>query len=91
MDPETDMDCVPLNQILLNTFNILWSKNNGLEKVIIFDLPNIRLYTKLDRVALLVPDPPRCNSTTMHTRVVSQDSNICLGRQVYLPGLAKPQ
>ena len=33
---------------------------------------------KLDGVVPLIPDPPPANSTTMHSRLVWQDQNLCL-------------
>ena len=36
---------------------------------------------KLDRVALLNAEPPPDQSTTMHSRVVCQDRNLCFGNQ----------
>ena len=33
---------------------------------------------KLDRVAPLTGDPPPSNSTTMHIRLVLQDTNVCI-------------
>ena len=38
----------------------------------------------LDWVAPLIADPPQCNSTTMHSRLVRQDRNVCINRTVYL-------
>ena len=48
------------------------------------------IYTYIDRVAKLIAYLPPANSTTMHSRLVCQDRNLCLGSTAYLPGLVKP-
>ena len=45
--------------------------------------------SKIDGVAPLIADPPPANSTTMHSRLVCQDRNLCLGSTAYLPCLEK--
>ena len=50
----------------------------------------VYFYYKLDGVAPLVADPPQCNSTTMHSRLVFQDRNVCRGETPFLFVPAKP-
>ena len=46
-----------------------------LKEIVIFKA----YWNKLDGVALLIAEPPPANSTTMHSRMVWQDRNACLG------------
>ena len=66
------------SQITLLWFNLL----------IWFVWHKCKIYSKLDRVAPLIGDPPPANSTTMHSRVVCQDWNLCLGEQTWSGNIA---
>ena len=45
---------------------------------------------KQDVVAPLIAYPPDAKSTTIHSRVVCQDQNLCPSKPAYLPSPAKP-
>ena len=34
----------------------------------------------------MIPDPPAANSTTIHSRLVYQDKNLCFGSTAYVSG-----
>ena len=45
---------------------------------------------KIERVVILITDPPPTNSTTIHSRLVHEDHKLFLEGTTYLPGPAKP-
>ena len=46
---------------------------------------------KTNRIALLMANPPPATSTTtMHSRLICQDRNLCFGDTVNFPGPGKP-
>ena len=48
------------------------------------------LHIKLDGEVLLIADPPPANTITLHSSLVPQDRNLCIGGKYNLPGLTKP-
>ena len=48
----------------------------------------MKIHVKLDGAALLIASFPPANSNNIQKRQESQDSNLCLGGTVYLPGPA---
>ena len=65
--------------------------NNGINKELwslrIFD--KLWLFSKLNKVALLIADPPPAKSTTMHSWLIRIDCNLCLGGTALFPQSGK--
>ena len=46
---------------------------------------NVDEQKTLDRVALLIADPPPANSTSMNSRLLRQDRSLYIGGTAYMP------